>query len=244
MATGSLMKVDSPDPQAKEVGEVRPLPLLLQDTLMVIHDGTSTPSSNLSKKSLPRSTGIFRGVFDCLRDLSSCLRDSRPHCRSDRTWKCSSDFNVIFLLGLFVFAASMVQTVSAFVPPSATSTFTIYGLNGNGMVHPVKINHFNSVIGTRRPHVFVVNETKTKTKLGSSLPYSDYDIYEEPGECAEGHHIFKWGVVVGVRKDLQVAQRLEVTQKALKGHRFIGAYALWNKSLSVYHVIVDYSRRL
>lgn len=112
------------------------------------------------------------------------------------------------------------------------------------MVHPVKINHFNSVIGTRRPHVFVVNETKTKTKLGSSLPYSDYDIYEEPGECAEGHHIFKWGVVVGVRKDLQVAQRLEVTQKALKGHRFIGAYALWNKSLSVYHVIVDYSRRL
>ena len=100
----------------------------------------------------------------------------------------------------------MVQTASASVPLSATSTFTIYSLNSNGMVQPVKVNHFKSVIGARRPHVFVVNETKTKSKLGSSLPSSDYNIYEEPGECAEGHHIFKWGVVVGIQKDLQVAQ--------------------------------------
>ncbi|KIK04951.1 hypothetical protein K443DRAFT_35575, partial [Laccaria amethystina LaAM-08-1] len=140
----------------------------------------------------------------------------------------------------------MSRTVSAYVPPSATSSFTIYGLNANGMVQPVKVSHFNTVIGARRPHIFVVNETKTKSKLSGSLPFSDYDIYEEPGECAEGHHIFKWGVIVGVRKDIQVAQRLEITQRALKGrvialdiilttpdgrcfrHRFIGAYAPWN----------------
>ena len=121
-----------------------------------------------------------------------------------------------------------------------------YGLNANRMVQPIKINHFNAVICTRRPHIFIVNETKTKSKLRSSLPFLHYDIYEEPGECAKGHHIFKWDVVVGIRKDLQVAQRLEIKQKALKGHVvaldivlptpndrcfkhcFFGAYTPWN----------------
>jgi len=111
----------------------------------------------------------------------------------------------------------MVCTASVAVPPSATSMFMIYGLNANGMVQLIKVNHFNSVIGVRRSHIFIVNEMKTKSKLSGSLPFSDYKIYEEPGECAEGHHIFKWGVVVGVRKDLQVAQQLEIKQRALKG---------------------------
>ena len=111
----------------------------------------------------------------------------------------------------------MVGIVSAYVPPTATSAFTLFSINANGMVQPVKVNQFNSVIGTRKPYIFIVNEMKTKSNLGGSLPFSDYDIYEEPGECAEGHHIFKWGVVVGVRKDIQVAQRLELMQRALKG---------------------------
>ena len=69
---------------------------------------------------------------------------------------------------------------------------------------------------------------------------------EEPGECAKGHHIFKWGVIVGIRKDLQVTQQLEIKEKALKGHVvaldivlptpddrcfkhcFFGAYTPWN----------------
>ena len=245
-ATGGSMAVDVPDPQAKEVHEVCPLLLPQQDTLMVIHDDTSVPPLNGTKNPLPRSTGIFRGVFDCWRDLSSGHRDSRPRCRYTRTYKCSSEVNVFLLLGMFVFLVSRVGTVSAYVPPAATSSFTLFGFNANGMVQPVKVAHFNSMIGTRRPHIFVINETKTKSKIGGSLPFSDYDIYEEPGECAEGHHIFKWGVVVGVCKDIQVAQRLEITQRALKGrvialdiilttpdgrcfrHRFIGVYAPWN----------------
>jgi hypothetical protein len=62
-----------------------------------------------------------------------------------------------------------------------------------------------------------------------TLPCHDYDIYEEPGEPADNHHIFKWGVVVGVRKDIQVAQRVEITQKSLKGEslRLILFYQHW-----------------
>ena len=79
--------------------------------------------------------------------------------------------------------------------------------------------------------------------MRAPLLFHDYDIYEELGEPADNHHIFKWGVVVGVHKDIQVAQHVKVTQKSLKGrvvvvgivlstldggctsHRTIGAYA-------------------
>ena len=216
-ATGGTMVVDVPDPQAKKVHEVCPLPSPQQDTLMVIHNDTSVSPLNCMKKPLPRSTGIFRGVFNCWRDLSSGHRESHPPCRYTRTYRWSSEVNVLLFLGMLIFMVSMVGTVSAYVPPAATSSFTLFSINANGMVQPVKVNHFNSVIGARRPHIFVINETKTKSKLGGSLLFSNYDIYEEPGECAEGHHIFKWGVVVGIHKDIQVAQRLELTQRALKG---------------------------
>ena len=110
------------------------------------------------------------------------------------------------------------------------------------MTHPVKVNHFNSVIGSGKPHVFVVNETKTCSKISKMLPFHNYDIYKESGEPADNHHIFKWGVVVGVCKVIQVAQHVEITQRSLKGrvvaidiilltldggcfgHRIIGAY--------------------
>jgi len=122
----------------------------------------------------------------------------------------------------------------------------IYALNANGLVQPVKLNHINKVINTLKPHAFVIGETKTQSKLSKSLPFLDYDIYEEPGERADNHHIFKWCIVMGIRKDIQIVQRIELKQKSLKGrvialdivlpntsgnyssHRLIGAYAPWN----------------
>ena len=137
--------------------------------------------------------------------------------------------------------------VKAANPHLATTNFILYSLNANGMTNPVKVNHFNLVIGSRNPHVFVVNETKTHSKISKMLPCHKYDIYEEPGAPADNHHIFKWGVVVGVCKDVQVARCIEITQNSLKGrvvavdivlsmldgrctgHRIIDAYALWNQ---------------
>lgn len=136
--------------------------------------------------------------------------------------------------------------VKAANPQAAMSNFILYSLNANGMTNPVKVDHFNSVIGSRWLHIFVVNETKTWSKTSKTLPSDDYDIHEELGEPAENHHIFKWGVVVGICKDIQVAQRVEISQRSLKwrvvaivivlstlnggceGHRIIGAYAPWN----------------
>jgi len=94
-------------------------------------------------------------------------------------------------------------------PMTSTSTFSVYALNANGLVQPIKLNHINNVINARRPQAFVIGKTKTKAKLSKFLPFSEYVIYEEAGECAENHHIFKWGIVISIRKDIQVVQRVD-----------------------------------
>lgn len=186
---------------------------------------------------------VFRGIFDNLRDLSRCCR-SRVFSRRSAV---NTTPNSYFIIGLLVVALSLVQITQAATPPASTSTLSIYALNANGLVKPVKLNHVNAVIKARSPQAFVIGETKTKSKLTKSLPCSDYEIYEEEGLPAENHHIFKWGLVLGIRKNsVQIVQRLQIAQQSLKGrviavdvilptpngkgipHRIIGCYAPWN----------------
>ena len=85
-------------------------------------------------------------------------------------------------------------------------------------------------------------------KVGKKLNTNDYNFFEETGVKIENHHLYKWGVVIGIRKDIQVAQRLKISAAlecqvvaldlvirtdAGKGfiHRFIGVYAPWNPGL-------------
>ena len=176
---------------------------------MLIATYDDIPGSMKSNK-MYRPKCTFRGVLDKLRDLSGYRRSRPPFCRSNTANESNPKFFLIIVLLLMTL--SMLQTAQAVMPPPSTATLSIYALNANGLVQPVKMNHINKVIKASRPHVFVLGETKTKSKLSKSLPYTDYDIYEEPGECAENHHIFKWGIVVGIWKDLQVVQRLEIKQ--------------------------------
>ncbi len=149
------------------------------------------------------------------------------------------------MLGL-LFAVGLAQVVQAATPSPATSTFSIYALNANGLVQPVKQSNINSVIRAWNPQAFVLDETKTKSKLSNSLPCSEYDIYEESSEQDQPCHPVKWGIVVSIRKDIQIAQQLEVKHRSLKGrvialdlflptsdghcylHCLIRVYAPWN----------------
>ncbi|KAJ6521363.1 hypothetical protein DFH09DRAFT_1331236 [Mycena vulgaris] len=125
----------------------------------------------------------------------------------------------------------------------------MYALNANGLVNSAKLHHINTVIKARNPHTFILSESKTNTKTGPNLPNDDYNIFEEPGVQAENHHLYKWGMVLGVCRCIQVAQRVQITAAALRGrvvpvnvvlqtnngqdffHRIIGAYALWDLGL-------------
>jgi hypothetical protein len=74
----------------------------------------------------------------------------------------------------------------------------------------------------------------------------EYNVYEEVGVCCTNHHTPKWGIIVGIHKDLQISQHISISHSSLIGrivavdvvlgtmaskgfiHRIIGAYTLWN----------------
>ncbi|TFY51956.1 hypothetical protein EVJ58_g10282 [Rhodofomes roseus] len=107
-----------------------------------------------------------------------------------------------------------------------------------------KVQSISTLITTRQPHVFTVQETKSTQPVAPRLKLRGYRLYESPGVKLTSGKGGKWGVIVGVRRDLQ-AQRLD-TPSALAGravaldlvipsndgtgfpHRFIGLYAPWN----------------
>ena len=130
--------------------------------------------------------------------------------------------------------------------PAASGSLSFYALNTNGFVHPTKIDSTNRAISHRNPDIVVITETKTNSSPSSKMSYNDYQLFEERGTPASGHHLYKWGVILGVKKGITVAQRVPVTHPALVGrlvavdivipldnglgftHRVIAAYAPWN----------------
>lgn len=92
----------------------------------------------------------------------------------------------------------------------------------------------------------MISETKTNSKKGGKLLKEDYNIFEETRVKTENHHLYKWGIVVGIRKDLQISQQVTHSHPALTGrvvaidivlgtsngrgfiHHFIETYAPWN----------------
>ena len=49
---------------------------------------------------------------------------------------------------------------------TATTSFTMYVFNGNGMTGTVKLQQFSDTVHSRQPHAFIISETKT-----NSLPH-------------------------------------------------------------------------
>ncbi|KAJ7794598.1 hypothetical protein B0H14DRAFT_3556671 [Mycena olivaceomarginata] len=117
-----------------------------------------------------------------------------------------------FFLVALVFFASALQVVAATSVP-----FSIYALNSNGLMDSVKLHHINIAINARNPHAFVLSESKTNSKTGPNLPNGDYNILEEPGVQSDNFHTYKWGIAVGIRKNIQIAQRVAITAASLRG---------------------------
>jgi hypothetical protein len=175
---------------------------------------------------------------------TSSMLNSAGGVRSSRFSRNKTPIRILLAFSLLVWFLSLIQPTSAM--SFRASTLSVYALNANGLVHPGKIAHINSAIKARRPHLFVISETKTNSKMGGKLPRDDYNIFEETGVKTDNHHLYKWGIVVGVRKDLQISQQVTLSHSALTGrtiaidlvlgteigkgfiHRFIGTYAPWN----------------
>ena len=100
----------------------------------------------------------------------------------------------------------MVWLLSLFQVTSAMSFWmnmlSVFALNANGLVHPGKITHINMAISVRCPHLFNISKMKTNSKMGNKLLKDDYNIFKKTGVKTDNHHLYKWGIVVGIQKDL------------------------------------------
>ena len=148
---------------------------------------------------------------------------------------------------LILILVLMICPVSGLASSAPLTGISIFALNANGMNNILKIHHINTAIRAPNPSVFVISELKSKVPIAGRLPNDDYNILEEKSEPTDG--TWKWGIAIGIRKDIQLAQRLQTQHKELKGrilavdillpstnglgfpHRIFGAYAPWDPGL-------------
>jgi hypothetical protein len=152
--------------------------------------------------------------------------------------------NIIVWAIIAIMLFCLISSASAV--PSAAGSLSFYALNANGFVHPTKIDATNRAISHRNPDVVVITETKTNSARSSKMSYDNYQFFDERGVPVVGHHLYKWGVVLGIKKGITVSQRVPVSHPALIGrliavdivialdsgsgfvHRIIAAYAPWD----------------
>ncbi|KAJ3849994.1 hypothetical protein EV368DRAFT_66968 [Lentinula lateritia] len=144
---------------------------------------------------------------------------------------------------IIIFLLYLVGIVQAAIP---SSTFSLYSLNANGLGSTVKIHHINTAIHSMKPHAFILNESKTNASVINDLPSNEYEIFEEHAVNCKNSQLYKWGTVLGIRKDIQVINRLQISDVTLRGrvvavdiavqtsngqafiYRIFGVYAPWD----------------
>ncbi|KAK0484561.1 hypothetical protein IW261DRAFT_1560212 [Armillaria novae-zelandiae] len=146
--------------------------------------------------------------------------------------------------GLITALSVVGVTASGFGPNCASASFSIYALNANGMHHALKLVHINNAIGHRNPSAFIISELKSTTLMANRITLKNYNIFEECSQPTAG--TWKWGVMLGIRNDIQVVQCLTIAKAILQSrvlavdvalsdsngkafmHRIFAVYAPWN----------------
>ncbi|KAF8229317.1 hypothetical protein L208DRAFT_1287319, partial [Tricholoma matsutake] len=105
------------------------------------------------------------------------------------------------------------------MPTSAQSEISVCALNSNDLMNPVKLAFIGPLLMKLAPHFFALLETKTHSNAASNLPISNYEIFEEKAvQCAAPSLLAKWGIILGVQKDLQIVAHVPLNHEPLKGH--------------------------
>ena len=104
------------------------------------------------------------------------------------------------------------------MPTFAQSELTVCALNANGLMSPVKLAIISPLLMKLAPLFFALSETKTRTNAASNLQVSNYEVFEEKAvPCASPSTLAKWGIILGVRKDVQIVARVPLNLEPLKG---------------------------
>ncbi|KAF8223634.1 hypothetical protein L208DRAFT_1315739 [Tricholoma matsutake] len=119
---------------------------------------------------------------------------------------------------LFFLLLSLLINSTVAMPTYAQSELSVCALNTNGLMSPVKLAFVGPLLMKIAPHFFALSETKTWTKAASNLPISNYEVFEEKAvPCTAPSHLAKWGIILGVQKDLQIVACVPLNHEPLKG---------------------------
>ncbi|KAF8220851.1 hypothetical protein L208DRAFT_1331387 [Tricholoma matsutake] len=103
------------------------------------------------------------------------------------------------------------------MPTFAQSELMVCALNANGL-SPVKLAIISLLLMKLAPLFFALSETKTQTNAASNLQISNYEVFEEKAVlCASPSTLVKWGIILGVRKDIQIVAHVPLNLEPLKG---------------------------
>jgi hypothetical protein len=191
---------------------------------------------------------VIVNMFDGMgwNDESGCLFITKPLSTNALHCRYSSKKMQLFIIVIIVMLILLCSIGSTAAAASSTGSPSIYALNTNGFVHPMKIDATNRAISYRNPNVVVITETKTNSLGSSKMSYNDYQFFEERGTPVTNHHLYKWGNILGIKKGITVSQCVLVNHPALigrlvtvdimiltdAGHRFIhciiAVYAPWD----------------
>jgi hypothetical protein len=139
IAHAGTMMVDLTQPGVNAVVSAKPL--LTLNPLKAVNIGIPDPLMMRFVRPQPhRRTSVFHGVFDSLRNLMVSDASRAPPCRSQSITSTSC---LPLLILLFLLCLTHLAQASS---PSPTSTLSIYALNANGLVQPVKLSHINTVV--------------------------------------------------------------------------------------------------
>ncbi|KAH0586175.1 hypothetical protein H2248_007437 [Termitomyces sp. 'cryptogamus'] len=190
-------------------------PSITCPTMPDIRPDTTDPSlSRIVPVTLAR-TSTFNVSSPCLKDnpityipiLHTVPCSRRSLAFTPSFLSCTILFILMFSL---LFSCAMAQ------PVFAQSQISVCALNANGLMNPVKLAYVGQMIAKLAPLFFAISETKTRSNAGTKLPISNYEIFEENGVPCSMHR-GKWGIVLGVRKDVQIVSQIQLLHPTFRG---------------------------
>jgi hypothetical protein len=124
---------------------------------------------------------VIVNMFDGMgqNDQLGCLSITKPLSTKALHCRYSSKKMPLFITVIIVMLILLCSIGSTAATALSTGSLSLYALNTNGFVHPMKIDAINRAISYRNPDVVVITETKTNSLGSSKMSYNDYQFFEE-----------------------------------------------------------------
>src|SRR5260370_30930342 len=110
-----------------------------------------------------------------------------------------------------LFHVFMFYTLFLFLPGAHAhnSDFSLLSTNMNGLGNAFKLHLITSLISSCLPLTFILCETKSPAPTAALLNLHNYAFFENPA-LPIAPHSGKWGLILGIQKNIQALLWLEV----------------------------------